>query len=123
MSKLPAISDAEWQVMRIVWDHAPISAGQIVDHLAEPNDWHPKTIKTMLSRLTKKGALTFQKSGNRYIYKPAVSESKCVRQQSRSFLDRIFDGDAASAVMHFAQNTDLTEEQISELKSMLEDKK
>src|SRR5689334_1356232 len=57
MSSFPQISDAEWDVMRIVWDNGPLTAGDVVRHLAGAKDWHPRTVKTLLSRLVKKGAV------------------------------------------------------------------
>jgi len=124
VSGTPSISDAEWQVMQVAWDRAPKATGaqEFVDALAEANDWHPRTIKTMLARLIKKGALKYEQDGNRYLYRPAVSQKQCVRAESRSFLQRVFDGDSAAAVVHLVKNTKLSKQQIADLKRLLEDK-
>ena len=57
MKKLPQISDAEFEVMNVIWKYAPINTNDIVDRLSKESDWSPRTIQTMLSRLEKKGAL------------------------------------------------------------------
>ncbi len=122
MSYLPKISDAEWQVMQILWDQAPLNAAQVVKRLAGKQDWSPRTIKTMLSRLVQKGALTYTQEGNRYHYLPAVTQSACVRDASRSFLGRVFSGDTSLLLAHLVEAGRLSNEDIEALKKTLEDK-
>ncbi|MCA9042635.1 MAG: BlaI/MecI/CopY family transcriptional regulator, partial [Planctomycetaceae bacterium] len=86
-----SISDAEWQVMNVIWDGQPIAAQEIVSRLSEQTDWAPQTVKTMLHRLVKKEVLTFEQQGNRYVYRSRIKRSACVKQASRAFLDRVFD--------------------------------
>jgi BlaI family penicillinase repressor len=121
MSKpLPSISDAEWQVMEVVWAHAgPITAKEIVARLQPSTDWKDKTIKTMLNRLVKKGALGYEAEGKRYLYKPKVARDACVRVQSRSFLSRVFGGATGAALIHFVEEHDLTPAEIEQLRRVL----
>ena len=122
--RLPTISDAEWQVMDVIWDAAaPLNANDVVDRLAGRADWSPRTVKTMLNRLVNKGALAFQAEGKRYLYEPAVSREACVRAQSRSFLSRVFGGAAGAALLHFVEQHDLTPAEIEQLKRVLDRKK
>jgi BlaI family penicillinase repressor len=124
MPPLPKISDAEWQVMDVVWSGAaPLTAGEIVESLTQTTKWNPRTIKTMLNRLVKKGALGFEAEANRYLYRPAVSRDACVREESRSFLQRVFGGDVAPMLAHFVEDARLTPKQIAELRKLLENKK
>ncbi|MCA9234205.1 MAG: BlaI/MecI/CopY family transcriptional regulator [Planctomycetales bacterium] len=116
------ISDAEWLVMNVVWRDQPVEAQQVVDELAEANCWSAATIKTMLHRLVKKQALSFQQDGKRYLYSAAVRRSDCIRRASRSFLDRVFGGDAAPALMHFVKTTKLTDDEIAAIRRLLDDK-
>lgn len=69
MKALPQISEAEFQVMKIVWDHAPISTNQVTAYLTRTTRWSPKTIQTMLKRLVQKKALTYEKEG-RVLFTP-----------------------------------------------------
>ncbi len=117
---IPSISDAEWQVMEIVWaDGNPVSANEIVARLDRSTDWKDKTIKTMLNRLVNKGALGYEPDGKRYLYKPKVARDACVRVQSRSFLSRVFGGATGAALVHFVEEHDLTAADIEQLRRVL----
>lgn len=123
MAKTPAISDAEWQVMHVVWERrAPVAASDVVEELSRTTDWSPATVKTMLNRLVKKGALTYEAQGKRYLYRPRVRQEECVRSESRSFLHRVFGGAAAPLLNHFVRHADLTPDEIAELKRILSQK-
>lgn len=122
MSRLPRISEAEWEVMRILWQQSPVTAQEVIDQLAEPNQWSPKTVRTLLSRLVKKNAVTFEAKGKTYYYSPIVSEEECIRAESRSFLQRIYRGSLSAMLMHFLKEEKLTKDEIQELKKILEDK-
>ena len=122
MSTTPNISAAEWEVMHVVWGSSPISASEVVARLARRRDWGAATVKTMLNRLVKKGALTYEREGKRYLYRPSVSQSQCVRVESRSFLDRVFGGAAGPLLNHFVRHTKLSRREIDELKRILDEK-
>ena len=122
---VPQISDAEWDVMKVVWDHGPLTAGEVVRHLATDRDWSPRTVKTLLSRLVKKGAAGVRiedaggtAGGRRFLYEARVSREACVRQESRSFLSRVFDGNAAPALVHLLEESaqQLSEKDLQELR-------
>ena len=117
-----SISDAEWQVMNVIWDGQPIAAQEIVSRLSEQTDWAPQTVKTMLHRLVKKEVLTFEQQGNRYVYRSRVKRSACVKQASRAFLDRVFDSEPGPLLAHFMQHTKLSDKDIAELRRILDDK-
>jgi BlaI family penicillinase repressor len=117
---IPSISDAEWQVMEVVWaEPQPVTANEIVARLESSTDWKDKTIKTMLNRLVKKGALGYEAEGKRYLYKPRVARDECVRVQSRSFLSRVFGGATGAALMHFVEEHDLSQAEIEQLRRVL----
>src|SRR5262245_51437373 len=122
MAKTPRISDAEWQVMQVLWTDAPLTANQIVQLLAPDSGWNPRTIKTMLNRLVNKGALKFDTEGKRYLYRPAVSRDACVRGESRSFLQRVFGGKLGPMLAHFVEDERLTKAEIEKLKRLLDSK-
>jgi BlaI family penicillinase repressor len=118
------ISDAEWEVMNVLWAAAPspLTAGQVVEALAGRKDWNPRTVKTLLNRLTKKRALAFEARGKVYWYRPAVARDDCVKREGRSFLARVFGGDSAAMLVHFVKHTPLTPREVAELKRILDDK-
>jgi BlaI family penicillinase repressor len=118
----PRISDAEWEVMRVAWDKGAVSAQEVVAALAD-RDWSPNTIKTLLGRLKTKGALSHEARGKAYVYRPAVRMEDCVRQESQSFLDRVFGGASAPLLAHFVRRAKLSPTEIDELKKILGEKK
>ena len=122
MSKNPEISDAEWEVMEVLWADHPASAEQVVAALKHKKTWNPRTIKTLLNRLLKKGALEFEAVGKKYLYKARVSRETCVEAESRSFLSKIFGGKQGEMLCRFVDETPLSEEEIRELRMVLEKK-
>src|SRR5687768_13175649 len=125
MSPPPNISESEWEVMRVIWDKAakdPITAQEIIDALTPRKDWSPRTIKTLLNRLVNKGALGFEEEGKRYRYWAKLTQEQCVRTESRSFLDRVFGGQAAPMLNYFVTHAKLSADEIAELKKILSKK-
>jgi BlaI family penicillinase repressor len=123
MPKPPQISDAEWEVMNVLWESSPRAATEVADELCERMKWHPKTVKTLLGRLVKKGALRFREEGNRYFYTPAFPRDRFVAVESRSFVDRVFGGKATPALVHMVETMELSEEDLRELRSILDRKR
>ena len=113
------ISDAEWQVMNVIWDGQPLTAQEVIAQLADQADWAPPTVKTMLHRLVKKNVLTYELQGNRYVYRSRARRSDCVKQASRSFLDRVFGGESAPLLAHFLRSAKLSSEEIAQLRQIL----
>ena len=119
MSKTPRISETEWEVMKVVWAKSPIPAQEIIEVLTRQDEWHPKTVKTLLNRLVKKRALGFRKEGRAYLYRPLVKEGDCVAAASESFLGRVFGGSLQPMLAYFADTKKLSTEEIAELKRLL----
>ncbi|WP_010586735.1 BlaI/MecI/CopY family transcriptional regulator [Schlesneria paludicola] len=116
-----SISEAEWQVMNVVWDRQPLTAQDVIALLSDQADWAPSTIKSMLHRLVKKEVLTYELQGNRYVYRSRVPRSDCVRNASRSFLDRVFGGESSSLLAHFLRRAKLSADEIAQLRQILDE--
>ena len=121
MAETIEISPSEWQVMNVIWAGQPITAREIIEQVGQPNQWTPATVRTFLHRLVKKGALKTEADGNRYVYRAAVARSKTIRQASRSFLSSVFAGESAPLLTHFVKTSNLTSEQIQELRQLLDE--
>ena len=121
MNRLPQISEAEFEVMKIVWQYAPVSTNEITDRLMKTTSWGAKTIQTLIKRLTNKGALTYEKEGRVYVYTPLVKENEYISQQSNSFLRRFYDGDITAMLSDYIKNDRLSAEEIGTLRSILDD--
>lgn len=120
MARVPQISEAEWEVMKVVWDGGPLSAGEVVGRVAGEHSWAPRTIKTLLHRLVRKGAVAVEVDGRRYLYRAKVNRQACVRKESRSFLSRVFNGAVAPAVLHFIEQGRLTPQEVRQLRDTLD---
>ena len=121
MKKVPRISETEWEVMNVVWEHAPCSASQIITALNRRDAaWHPKTVKAFLNRLVKKKALGFKLDGRAYLYHPLVRRSECAEVATQSFLQRVFGGSLKPMLVHFVARKKLSREEIRELRQLLD---
>lgn len=119
MSNLPQISEAEFEVMKIVWKYAPISTNEITDKLLQTTNWSPKTIQTLIKRLVTKGALTYEKQSRVFVYTPVIKEKEYIGQESNSFLKRYYDGDITAMLSAYIENDRLSETEIEHLRSLL----
>lgn len=115
-----AISEAESVVMEVLWAASPRSAEEVVEALAERQDWQEATIKTLLNRLLNKGAISAERDGRRYLYAPVLKREDWVRQQSSSLLDRLFGGRLAPLVAQFHAEQGLSEEDREALRALLD---
>lgn len=122
MKPLPKISDAEWKVMKLLWEQSPQTANNIVETLSEVTNWKPKTIKTLLNRLSQKQAIGFKRIGREYHYFPCIDQDQCVHAESRSFLNRVFDGALKPMLAALIENDDLSAHDIKELQTILNKK-
>jgi BlaI family penicillinase repressor len=123
MRNIPRISEAEWEVMKLLWAaDSPVAAADVIDALGERTGWKPKTVKSLISRLVKKKALGFEQDGRTYRYFPLVAEEECVRAESDSFLDRVFGGALQPMLVHFLDEKRLTPGEIAELKRILDER-
>ena len=117
--KPPELSPNEWKIMKILWQESPLSAYDVITRLQETEVWHPNTIKTMLSRLQKKGAISAKKYKNLFLYSPLYSEEILIRAEGDSFLKRVFGGAVQPLLVHFAKSKKLSPKEIAELREIL----
>ncbi|SFL95594.1 BlaI family transcriptional regulator, penicillinase repressor [Paenibacillus sp. 1_12] len=124
MKSVPHISDAEWEVMKVLWARAktPCTANEVIEALEHQTDWKPKTVRTLLNRLAQKQAISYSQENRVYAYFPLVSEDECVRYETESFLKRIYGGAFKPMLVNFLKEEKLSPEEIKELKSILDDK-
>ncbi|HWV99432.1 MAG TPA: CopY/TcrY family copper transport repressor [Candidatus Acidoferrum sp.] len=116
------ITDAEWEVMRIVWGQAPVPASTVADALEKRKHWSLATVRTLLRRLVNKGALDQQQEGKRFLYRPRISMDDCVRKESESFLDRVMGRTPPATVLALVEKANLSKDDIQELRRLLKEK-
>lgn len=123
MHDIPHITEAESEVMKLLWQKEPLSASEIISELTHQMQWSDQTIKTFLNRLHKKQAIRFEKSGRNYLYYPLVSHDEYLKAENHSFLNRVYKGAVGRLCAKFLEEETLSEEDIKELQQILEKKK
>ena len=119
MKALPQISEAEFEVMKLIWEYAPISTNEITDKLTRTTKWSPKTIQTLIKRLVTKGAITYEKQSRVFVYTPLIEEKEYIGQKSRSFLKRYYNGDITAMLSAYMEDDELSDSDIDSLRSLL----
>ena len=119
MSRLPQISEAEYEVMKVIWSRAPISTNEVTDCLSEATEWSPKTIQTLLKRLVQKGAITYEKKSRGFVYTPLVAKEDYLSQESEHFLNRFYNGNLTSLVANYMKDERISQEELEELRGLL----
>lgn len=122
MTERTGISEAEWAVMKVLWQKSPATANEIVDKLSSTKPWKPKTVRTLINRLGAKKIITYDKSGREYLYKPLISEADCIRKETRSFLARAGTAALKPILAAFIEEQKLSKKEIEQLKDILDRK-
>ena len=122
MSVKPKISDAEWQVMGVLWKRSPLTVKEIIEILSVKTTWKPETIRTLINRLGKKGAIGFEKKGRQHFFYPVLSQEECVKADADSFLVRAGGVILKPIVAAFIEKEELSAEEIAELQRILDKK-
>ncbi|AFM01551.1 MULTISPECIES: BlaI/MecI/CopY family transcriptional regulator [Desulfitobacterium] len=122
MKAIPQISEAELEVMKILWELKSCTSAQIIERLAEVSDWKPKTIHTLITRLVSKEAVSAVKiDGKSYLYSPNVSEEEYKSYANKSFLHKLYNGSLNLMLASFIKEQHLSKREIEELKKMLDE--
>lgn len=117
------ISDSEWKIMKVLWKKSPRLASEIVEELESETGWNPKTIHTLIRRLVTKGAIEARKENTYYSYYTLVSEVQCVKEETKSFLDKCFNGSLNMLLANFIEEEKLSKDDIEQLETLLQSKK
>jgi BlaI family penicillinase repressor len=115
------ISAAESIVMEVFWARGVLASEDVVAALESHGKWQESTVKTLLNRLLKKGALRARKDNRRYIYSPVLTRDEWLSIESHGFLDRLFGGRVAPLVSYFSQQKKLSKKDVDELKKLIKD--
>ncbi|HEV2532406.1 BlaI/MecI/CopY family transcriptional regulator [Phenylobacterium sp.] len=113
------ISGAESQIMDALWRLGPLSADGVVAAVGEAHGWAPGTVKTLITRLLRKKAIEGRRDAGGYFYRPLVTRGDYVQSESQNLVDRLFDGEVAPLVAHFAEHRALTPKDIQHLKKLI----
>lgn len=120
MKKGKKITEAELYVIKVLWKNSPLTASQIIDELKEVTQWNPKTIHTLISRLVAKSVIGAEKKGSYKLYFPLVTEEYYQNVQTKSFLEKVYNGSFPLLITNFIKEEKLNEQEINELKAILD---
>ena len=115
------ISDAEHAVMEALWEKSPQTAVEVCDSVCGTRGWSMPTVKTLLSRLVAKGAVSTEPDGRRFLYSPLLERADYVGGESRRLVDRLFGGKAAPLFAHLAETEALSDDDIAEIERLLKE--
>jgi len=113
------ISESERTIMEVLWNSSPSTSKAILEQLSSSTEWHENTVRTMLSRLLKKGIVTSEKLKREYLYSPSISREVYINQQSNSLITRLFHGKVSPLIASFAKQDLITENEIGEIEKIL----
>ena len=108
--------------MGVVWGQAPVPATTVESALKTQRRWSLTTVRTLLGRLVRKGALEQKLDGKRYLYVPRVTMEECVRHESESLWDRALGRAPSATLLHLVQRANLSKAEIQELRRILREK-
>ena len=117
------ISEAEWEVMRVVWNNKETTSKFVIDTLGEEKSWTPSTIKTLLSRLVEKVFLETRKQGNKFLYSAKCVEDECLEILTQNFLERICERRTHIIVKNIIETDNLSKSNIDEIIELLQEKR
>jgi len=115
------VTAAESKIMEALWRRGEMTVAEIIDDIAQSEAWGQATVKTLVNRLLKKKALQSVKAGGRHVYQPLLQRADYVQAESQGLLDRLFDGQLAPLVAHFADHKALKPEDIARLRRLIEE--
>ena len=122
MEKLPQISEAEYEIMIILWTEYPLSTNEVCYRAQKSHNWNQKTIHTLLSRLTAKHVLSYEQRGRMYYYYPLISQKKYLEQENHLFLNRFYNGKIAPMLSSLLSDTKLTDTELKDLYDIINSK-
>ena len=117
------ITEAEHAVMEALWERAPLTAAEVAEEVVATRGWSLATVKTLLSRLVTKQAITAEPDGKRFLYTPRIARAEYLGGESRRLVDRLFGGRAVSLFAHLAEEEALSDADIAEIEQLLDELK
>ncbi len=115
-----SLTHAEWKIMRIVWRHKSCMARDVCQEAGRRHGWAVSTVKTLLHRLVEKGHLKADRTGNSFVYRPAQPAMKSLLMAADNLLENALAGMAGPLLMHLVKKSDLSAEEVSQLRRLLD---
>lgn len=114
------LSDGEWKIMNVLWEQGSATITELTAALQEDTGWDKHIIITMLNRMEKKGAVSFQVNGRAKQYYPIPERNEVSIRETKGFLNKVYRGSIGMMVNAMVADKALTEQDIAELYEILE---
>ncbi len=122
-----APSESEWAIMEVIWaSEEPLTSSEVIKRLQGNKNMTPKMVRVLINRLCQKGILAYTVNSHDtriYHYSPQRTKAECLKEKSRKFVDNYFSGNQANAMTALLHSFTMTDEQIKELETILEESK
>lgn len=115
------LSDAEWKIMNRLWETSDLTIRQLTEELDEETGWDKHTIITLLGRIEKKGAVSYRQNGRAKEFYPIVSRQAVSREETKSFLEKVYKGSLSLMVHSMVEDQSLSQEEIGKLYQILKE--
>jgi BlaI family penicillinase repressor len=116
---LVELTEAEWEIMKVVWGKQPCTAGTVQEMLVKSRDWAYSTVKTTMDRMAEKGFLTIERFRNLQLFKSCISEVEAKRGEFRKMLKRAFDGALTPMMQFLIEHEGLSKKEASQLRKLV----
>jgi BlaI family penicillinase repressor len=113
------LTEAEWEIMKVIWEKEPCAAGTVQESLAESRAWAYSTVKTTMDRMAEKGLLQIQRIRNLQLFKSCVSEVDAKRGEFRKMLKRAFDGALTPMMQFLIEHEGLSKDESEQLRKLV----
>jgi BlaI family penicillinase repressor len=114
------LTEAEWTIMKVVWENEPCAAGAVQEALAKTKDWAYSTVKSTMDRMAEKGFLQIERIRNLQLFRSKISEAEAKKAEFRKMLKRAFGGAFAPMMQFLIENEDFSAAELRELRKMAE---
>lgn len=117
------LTEAEWSVIKAIWENEPCTAPAIQEKLFKATGWHYSTVRTLMDRMVVKGVLKSKKEGKLTIYSSAVTRTEAQRGELFYALKHAFNGALTPMVQCLLESNTLDEGELAKLESFIKAKK
>jgi BlaI family penicillinase repressor len=108
--------------MKVIWKKREVGVKEVYEALQKRKGWARNTVHTMMDRMAKKGILSQRRIGNLHVYKPLLSYGQAMKAAASDFVSRSFEGALGSTFSYLIQDTDISEEELRELRDLIDKK-
>jgi BlaI family transcriptional regulator, penicillinase repressor len=115
------LSDAEWEIMKVLWRDGAMALGEICAKLPDGEKWAYSTVRTFVSRMVDKGWVSARRVGSSHLYAPVAPKRRAVGTAVREFTQRVLDGVMTPFVAYYAEDKGLSDAEIAELEEIIEE--